>query len=339
MVKKGKVEETILEAIPQLAIQLCNTWLLGQLNNMPPFTIFSISLSVISLANTMWYYAYWNLFRCMPIRHVPSTLALYNYKLSGVTDGAFSFAKTSHEVVEIELSEMDKLKIVTIVNPSALNCDEGVHQPHQLPSTNAMVHDVEPTASVSLNTTPSSDHCDSKTEVTAKDALKCGNHRETQERNICLSNMRKARVHIASLQHEMQQMEAEMNTLRLEIESRKRASCTALESAIAPAKVTTNMIVAAPSTDCAGDCLSCYHSHSDTRAAITIQSVTRGHIGRLRFQDRCRQVTQQLLSEDVISQTQATDLQPVAVASAHDEGAGQAIAYTDSCFNGGGRCN
>jgi hypothetical protein len=335
MVKKGKVEETILESIPQLAIQLCNTWLLGQLNNMPPFTIFSISLSVISLANTMWYYAYWNLFRCMPIRHVPSTLALYNYKLSGVTDGAFSFAKTSHEVVEIELSEMDKLKIVTIVNPSALNCDEGVHQPHQLPPTNSMVHELEPTGSVGLNATPSSDHCDSKAEVTAEDALNCGNHRENQEINICLSNMRKARVHIASLQQEMQQMEAVMNILRLEIENRKRASC-ALESAAAPAKVTANMIVTA-STDCAGDCLSCSHSHSDTRAAITIQSVARGHFGRLRFQDSCRQVTQQILSEDVISQTQVSDFQPVAVASSHDEGAGQAFAHADSCFNDCGR--
>ena len=109
MVQKGKVEETILESIPQLAIQLVNTWMLGQLQTMPTLTIFSISLSVISLTNTVWYYAYWNLFRCMPIRDVPSTLALYNYKLSGVTDGAFSFAKASSEVVEIEMSEVEKI--------------------------------------------------------------------------------------------------------------------------------------------------------------------------------------------------------------------------------------
>ncbi len=54
MVQKGKVEETILESIPQLVIQLINTMLLGQINDMPVFTIFSISLSVLSLSNTMW---------------------------------------------------------------------------------------------------------------------------------------------------------------------------------------------------------------------------------------------------------------------------------------------
>ena len=335
MVKKGKVEETILESIPQLAIQLCNTWILGQLNNMPPFTIFSVSLSVVSLANTMWYYAYWNLFRCMPIRNVPSTLALYNYKLSGVTDGAFSFAKTSQEVVEIELSDMDKLKMVTIVNPSALNCDEGAIQSPQLPPTNAMVHKLKP-SSVCLNTTPSSDRCDSKVEVTAEEALNCGIYRQNQEITKCLSKLRKARVHVESLQQEMQQMEAEMNILRLEIENKKGASC-ALESAASIAQETINMIVAAASTDCAGYCASCSHSHFDTRAAITIQSVTRGHIGRLRFQDYCSQVTQQRLSEDVMSQTPVSDLQPVAVSTSHVECAGQAITHADSSFNDCGR--
>ena len=41
MVQKGKVEETIIESIPQLVIQLVNTWLLGQLQRMPALTIFS----------------------------------------------------------------------------------------------------------------------------------------------------------------------------------------------------------------------------------------------------------------------------------------------------------
>jgi hypothetical protein len=106
MVQKGKVEETVLESLPQLAIQIINTWMLGQLQSIPPLTSFSISLSVLSLANTMWYYAYWNLFRCMSIRDVPSTLALYNYKLSDVADGPLSFAKALREVAEIELESV-----------------------------------------------------------------------------------------------------------------------------------------------------------------------------------------------------------------------------------------
>jgi hypothetical protein len=95
LVQEGKVQETVLEAVPQLAIQLLNTWLLGQFQDMPPFTIFSISLSVLSLANTLWRYGYWTLYQCLPVRNVPTELSLYNYKLSGVTDGDLSFAASS----------------------------------------------------------------------------------------------------------------------------------------------------------------------------------------------------------------------------------------------------
>jgi hypothetical protein len=98
MVQKGKVEETVLESVPQLVIQLVNGYLLGEISQMQGFAVFSISLSVLSLSNTMWYYAYWNLFRCKPIRDIPCTLSLYNYKLSGVKEGNFSFAKPSHDV-------------------------------------------------------------------------------------------------------------------------------------------------------------------------------------------------------------------------------------------------
>jgi len=120
MVQKGKVEETILESVPQLIIQLINGYLLGELAKMPVFAVFSISLSVLSLSNTIWYYAYWNLFRCRPIRDVPSSLSLYNYKLSGVEEGMFSFGKPSHDVSEIEMAERDKMLSVTIAD-SVLN--------------------------------------------------------------------------------------------------------------------------------------------------------------------------------------------------------------------------
>jgi hypothetical protein len=142
MVQRGKVEETIIEAVPQLAIQLLNTWLLGQLQNMPQLTVFSISLSAMSLTNTIWYYAYWILFRCMPIRDVPSALSLYNYKLSGVKDGILSFSKKLSEVVEIELSEIEKMRNVTVSGTVLYDGSAGGEQlgEGQLPPENSMGH-------------------------------------------------------------------------------------------------------------------------------------------------------------------------------------------------------
>ena len=119
LVQENKVEETVLEAVPQLAIQLLNTWLLGQFQDMPPFTIFSISLSVLSLANTLWRYGYWTLYKCLPVRNVPTELSLYNYKLSDVTDGNLSFAASSmhrDEAFEIELSEKATQKAIVPLN-------------------------------------------------------------------------------------------------------------------------------------------------------------------------------------------------------------------------------
>ena len=60
MVQKGKVEETVLESVPQLIIQIVNIVLLNQLRGaqsagIPPLAIFSISLSVMSLTSTVWY--------------------------------------------------------------------------------------------------------------------------------------------------------------------------------------------------------------------------------------------------------------------------------------------
>ena len=358
MVQKGKVEETILESIPQLVIQLLNTWLLGQLQSMPPLTIFSISLSVISLTNTLWYYAYWNLFRCMPIRDVPSTLALYNYKLSGVTDGAFSFAKTSSEVVEIELSEVEKMRSVT-VGGTVLNDDGAGHgQLDQLPPKNAMALSPELTRSIGgvvLRAGESQGSCDLMPDDVDKDAeisrLRRGNEMKEAEN----SKLREEQQHqeqanqekeacIAKLRQDKQQMEDEIIKLRLELQ---RLSSIALESADAYAQVTDHSLHAAAATDDSvvlragesqGSCdpmldhvdedaeisrlrlgneekeaensklreeqqpkeekrTDSPSSPSDTLAAVTIQSVTRGHLGRRQFQARCSQVTRQLTSE------------------------------------------
>lgn len=131
MVQKGKVEETILESVPQLIIQLINTYLLQEFSNMDAVTLFSISLSVLSLSNTIWYYSYWNLFRCKPIRDVPSALSLYNYKLSGVKDGQYSFGKPSNDVNEIEMSANQMLSITigdTVLNHKSRISGEDVDE-------------------------------------------------------------------------------------------------------------------------------------------------------------------------------------------------------------------
>jgi hypothetical protein len=119
MVQKGKVEETVLESVPQLVIQLVNGYLLGQ--SFQGFAIFSIALSVLSLSSTVWCYAYWNLFRCKPIRDVPSSLSLYNYKLSGVKEGVFSFGKLSHDVSSVNEIEMADNMLSVAIADTVLN--------------------------------------------------------------------------------------------------------------------------------------------------------------------------------------------------------------------------
>ena len=137
MVQKGKVEETVLESVPQLIIQLVNGYLLGQ--SFQGFAIFSIALSVLSLSNTVWYYAYWNLFRCKPIRDVPSSLSLYNYKLSGVKEGLFSFGKAVLAVDTLDEDEMTnkwsktELTNVTVMDDNRTVGDDYGNQIDTLP--------------------------------------------------------------------------------------------------------------------------------------------------------------------------------------------------------------
>jgi hypothetical protein len=119
MVQKGKLEEALLEAIPQMIIQILNTWLIG--GSVPVLTYFSISLSVLSLLNTVWYYGYWNIFRCSRIRDIPSDLALYNYKLSGVKDGPLSFSKQSDDVAAMELNFMASVTVDGVARDVSLN--------------------------------------------------------------------------------------------------------------------------------------------------------------------------------------------------------------------------
>jgi hypothetical protein len=126
IVHKSNIEHTILESLPQLAVQLVNGYFLGYISNirdvakLPLITLVSMSLSAFCLFNTLWNYAYWRLCRCKPIRGTPSSLSLYNYKLRGVTDGIFSLNKPTHVVNDIKLVERDTVFGVTIAN-SVLN--------------------------------------------------------------------------------------------------------------------------------------------------------------------------------------------------------------------------
>ena len=308
MVQKGKVEETILESIPQLAIQLVNTWILGQLDSMPALTIFSVSLSVISLTNTVWYYAYWNIFRCMPIRDVPSTLSLYNYKLSGVTDGAFSFAKASSEVVEIELSEIEKLKSVTISGMVLNDVYSGDEQLGQLPPKNAMGHasaaDVAKTtdAGVSNTAVVVSEYArNSMSGIAENDAEVSKLRQELQEKNAeneqLRETMEEKEAEIVRLREAIQLMEAEMNSLRLEL---PRLPSVAVGHADSRANGALHIKHTAAADDVICGIVDCDHLSNSprvTRAAVTLQSVARGHLGRRLFQVRCSEVTESRRAE------------------------------------------
>jgi hypothetical protein len=250
MVQKGKVEETILEAVPQLAIQLLNTWLLGKLQDMPQFTIFSISLSVMSLTNTIWYYAYWNLFRCMSIRDVPSALSLYNYKLIGVKDGIFSFSKKSSQVVEIELSEIEKTRSETVSGTVLNDGSSGGEQlgEGQLPPKNSMGY----AAATELARTSGAgvSHVEVGWSQNARDVMPgaakidvvvCRLRQEFQEMD----------AENAAMREEMRQMKAEISRLKLELQRLPRV---ALDPEVAHAQVAVhNTHAAAAASDILND--------------------------------------------------------------------------------------
>jgi hypothetical protein len=317
MVQKGKVEETVLESLPQLAIQIINTWMLGQLQSIPPLTVFSISLSVLSLTNTMWYYAYWNLFRCMSIRDVPSTLALYNYKLSGVKDGAFSFAKASREVVEIELSDIEKMQSVTI-SGSVLNGNGAQEeQLDRLPTRNALGQVSELVRSsdagvlsavhsqssrdgklataqqeIELTRLPAEQQAvvsklqDEKRQMEAENSKLRWENKRLSQIEAEKRNLEAEKYHIEA---EKRDMEAEISQLRREIQ---RLSSPALASEGASA---LGHAIRAP--DASDINFDRDDRSSDStlahvaRAAVALQSVTRGHLGRRLFRARRSETT------------------------------------------------
>jgi hypothetical protein len=291
MVQKGKVEETILESIPQLAIQLLNTWFLGQLQSMPPLTVFSVSLSITSLTNTMWYYAYWNLFRCMQIRDVPCTLSLYNYKLSGVTDGILSFSKLSHEIAEIEQTEIEKLKSVTIiVNEIVINDDVSnvLNMERSPASKNIMDFSSEPADSCGAASLPTG-----KNPVLAivdEAAEKFKMRPVEQSKVAALSELQRLKKQIACMQEENRRMQADMKRLNMTIASKLQSS-TAPVSAKVPDQVMQLGSLAVESANGDSSYTFSQSKYCVMSAAVIIQSVTRGHLDRLRFKTLNTRVT------------------------------------------------
>lgn len=125
MLQKGVVQEAIFESVPQLVIQLYNTYLLGTFSNI---TLLSVSVSSLSVANTVYFYLYWLVYRLKrSVREIPCALALYNYKITGVQDGKLSFSKRYESVKEEVVIEMESQTVYgqtvsdTHQNPTALN--------------------------------------------------------------------------------------------------------------------------------------------------------------------------------------------------------------------------
>ena len=274
MVQKGKVEETILESVPQLIIQLVNGYLLGEIAKMPVFAVFSISLSALSLSNTIWYYAYWNLFRCRPIRDVPSSLSLYNYKLSGVEEGMFSFGKPSHDVTEIEMAERDKVLSVTIAD-SVLN----------EVSTNEW-----PDSGVQISSLPKKSRAARESEIEVASPEQVHLEAELNEARAVIMQLEEENRRIADEHKLLKEL-----LLRLSVSS---AHSAAVASSVADAFTGLQ--------DQSHDTvpLILHHRHCVLThdqvwlAAVKVQSVMRGHFGRCTFRARCISATKELMDDN-----------------------------------------
>jgi hypothetical protein len=269
MVQKGKVEETILESVPQLVIQLVNSFLLGKTAKMQGFAIFCITFSALSILSTLWYCAYWNLFRCKPIRDRPSSLSLYNYKLSGVKEGAFSFGKLCHvvsDVNEIEMAEQDNMLSVTITD-TVLNDKSGT-------ATN------DPDKQIDC--LPKKTHAEGGSEIEV-----------VRPHNTELDELRKAEEEIKVILQELRALEAEK--LRTAEELRQlnlAAAATAAKGTVLDPLLPLDTV----------DLAICHRSHllifgQVQHAAVKLQCVVRGHFGRCLFRARCVLVTHEIMQE------------------------------------------
>jgi len=252
MVQKGKVEETILESMPQLVIQILNTWLLGQISRIPALTIFSISLSLLSIGNTVWYYAYWNLFKCKPIRDVPNGLSLYNYKLDGVVDGSLSFGRSPNALdiskVSSGADSKDRQPLKEATTDNAIEND--------LSNAGSRQRIIKSGASLAANDFDGADHRNKMPD-------------SKYYNQICAEND-KQRKQLQAMRHEISRLKQELN--------RSSGKRLVIPSAFE--------LVASPRFS-VFDLRPAVCGPRIIRAAILIQSVTRGHFGRRLVHAHC----------------------------------------------------
>jgi hypothetical protein len=283
MVQKGKVEETVLESVPQLVIQLLNGILLGQ--EFQGFAIFSIVLSVLSLSNTAWYYAYWNLFRCKPIRDVPSSLSLYNYKLSGVKEGVFSFGKIYHDVSSVNEIEMADNMLSVAIDDTVLN-----------DSSRTAGNDPDK----QIDELPKKAHAEGGSEI---EVVRPARDNQDTESDA----LRKAEEEIKAIQQALHALEAEKRQLSA-LMPNSAATATAADGGVTDRRdPPLNMVTLATRYRCHSLIL-----EQVQHAAVKLQRAARGHAGRLVFRARCLLAAQEMAHEG--SSSTSGDSAPVEAA-------------------------
>jgi hypothetical protein len=274
MVQKSKVEETVLESVPHLVIQLVNGFLLGQ--SFEGFAIFSIALSVLSLLNTVWYYASWNLFRCKPIRDVPSSLSLYNYKISGVKEGLFSFGKRSHDVCSVNEIEMVDNMLSVAIADTVLNDSSRV---------------VENDPDKQIDELPKK----TQTEVGSEIAVV----RPTDNQDTESDALRKAEEEIKTMKQALQALAAEKLQTAEELRRLSALVPNTAASAIAASGGVSDRRESLFDTVIFSTRHRCHSLIFEQvqHAAVQLQRVARGHAGRLVFRARCLSSAQQMAHE------------------------------------------
>jgi hypothetical protein len=294
---------------------------------MPAFAKLSICVSALSLSSTIWCYAYWNLVRCKPIKDGPSSLFLYNYKLSGVKDGMFSFGKPSHDVMEIEMAERDNMLSITIAD-SVLNEDstyagtESDAQSSSLPKKSRaarqseieVAHPEHADDAVTANDVSDVDALYLRTQLDlardfiaeievphpehADDAV-AANDVSDVDALYLRTQLNSARDFIAKLEAENSQIAEEHKRmkqvlLRLSVSSQSSAAVVpSVADVLADSRNQPHEMVQ-PTLYTRYFVLM---REQVQHAAVKLQSVMRGHFGRCMFRARCSSVARELIDE------------------------------------------
>jgi hypothetical protein len=185
---------------------------------------------------------------------------------------------------------------VTISGTVLNDVHSGDEQLGQLPPKNSMGHAsaakiAKTTDAGASNTEVGVSKCarDSMSGIVENDAEVSRLHQELQEKEIEIEKLRKIQdekeAEIMKLREANLQMEAEMNSLRLELQ---RLPSVVVGPANARVSVALHISHIAAADDVIGGIVDSDHLSNSprvtiTRAAVTLQSVARGYLGRRRF--------------------------------------------------------